>query len=339
MASLAGIHSKAQTADQGVQLSDQFSFSTFEHSIGEKSLDLSSCDPNSYYTQRTPKPPARTHRSWLPPLKFQLPDEREHPALQSDDEWPIISRRSTPLLPAPLNGSSLSRNRKASNVSKSIVSSSRPSTRRTSSVYSRPTSESCFSPNASTLTSISCDSFDFAIPNSTHGLEKHSHSPSVPAMPAIPARYRHPSHSLRNGGQPLRPGSRPSMPPPEFWMQAAAEHQNYHASDRRPRTIWADTRNLRPRTGSGSSIDDARTSYLPSALSSPEKDVLRTNRNRANTMGVGKRSYESVRKDSEAHIDEEQEGCRDGVDRRVSRTLVKKRQPWDDEPRAERRKS
>ena len=344
VASLAGIHSKAQYADQELQLSTEFSFSTFEHSNGEKSLDLSSCDPSFYYAQSTPKQAARAHRSWLPPLMFQLPDEREYPALQPDDEWPMVSRRSTPLLPPPpLNGNSLSRNKKASNASKSIFSTSRPSTRRTSSVYSRPTSDSYFSRNASTLTSISSDSFDFALPNPALGSDKQSHPPSVPAMPAIPARYRHPSHSLRNGGQPLRPGSRPSMPPTEFWVHATAEQQNFNSFNRRPQTIWADTRTLRPRTGSGSSVGETRESYRPLVSSSPEKAVLRMNKNRANTMGntmgVGKRSYESVRKDSEVCSEEVQEALRDRVERRTSRTLVKKRQPWDEEPRAERRRS
>ncbi|KAL8665346.1 MAG: hypothetical protein Q9168_007721 [Polycauliona sp. 1 TL-2023] len=44
-----------------------------------------------------------------------------------------------------------------------------------------------------------------------------SNSKSKPALPAIPTKYLHPSHSLKAGGPPLRPGSRPAMPPDEFW--------------------------------------------------------------------------------------------------------------------------
>ena len=55
-------------------------------------------------------------------------------------------------------------------------------------------------------------------------------------------------------------------------------------------------------------------------------------------MRVENSSYESVRKERNSESDEEHEtSSGNGKITRNSRTLVKKRQPWDQEPRQERK--
>lgn len=74
-------------------------------------------------------------------------------------------------------------------------------------------------------------------------------------------------------------------------------------------------------------------------LSSPEKSVLRSNINKGNAMRVEKRSYESVRKSSMSSAGLDIDGLDAEIAKvRDSRTLVKKRQPWDKEPRGEMRR-
>lgn len=77
----------------------------------------------------------------------------------------------------------------------------------------------------------------------------------------------------------------------------------------------------------------------PLLPASPEKAVLRPNRNKGNTMRVAKKtSYESLRKEARVAKGVDY-GILDGHGRKDSRTLVKMRQPWDQEPRGEKRKA
>ena len=85
-----------------------------------------------------------------------------------------------------------------------------------------------------------------------------------------------------------------------------------------------------------------RESHLyryPLLPASPEKAVLRPNMNRGNMMRVVKKtSYESLRKESKVTKGVEY-GRLAGHGRKDSRTLVKMRQPWNEEPRGERRRA
>ncbi|KAL6722271.1 hypothetical protein ACLMJK_001378 [Lecanora helva] len=118
-------------------------------------------------------------------------------------------------------------------------------------------------------------------------------------MPAIPTRYRQPSHSLRNGGQPLKPGSRPSMPPASFWTYARDRQQDRTnpSGQSSPLKVWKDSKPSRPRTGSGSDGHQANP-FGDSAILNPlGKATLVTNMSKGNMMQPRNPSYESIRKD------------------------------------------
>ena len=84
---------------------------------------------------------------------------------------------------------------------------------------------------------------------------------------------------------------------------------------------------------------DPRLRRYPLLPASPEKAVLRPNTNKGNTMRVGKKtSYEGLRKGARAANGVDY-GRLDVHGRKDSRTLVKMRQPWDQEPRGERRRA
>ena len=77
----------------------------------------------------------------------------------------------------------------------------------------------------------------------------------------------------------------------------------------------------------------------PLLPASPEKAVLKPNTNKGNTMQVGKKtSYEGLRKGVRVTKGVDY-GVLDAHGRKDSRTLVKMRQPWDEEPRGERRRA
>ena len=77
----------------------------------------------------------------------------------------------------------------------------------------------------------------------------------------------------------------------------------------------------------------------PLLPTSPEKAVLKPNMNKGNTMQAGKRtSYEGLRKGARVAKGVDY-GSLDAHGRKDSRTLVKMRQPWDEEPRGERRRA
>ncbi len=336
-ASLIGIHTNRQ-AQEDLQSSNDFTFATFEHVRTEKPPSTPSCDPSFYSSRSSPTPLPRAHRSWLPPLKFQPPLESEHPALQPSADQSILSRTQTPLLPTSVDQNTLPYRQRSKTFSNSSLDQGNALATASSSVYSRSTSISEVCHNPSTLSYFSNGSYDG--PARSDSLNPQSQSPK-PTVPAIPARYRHPSHSLRNGGQPLRPGSRPALPPAGFWVYASNEKQKQtDVLDGRRMSIWPDARPVRPRAGSSiSPTETKRPCY--SLVPPPERAILRPNMSRGNTMRVAKRSYESVRKQSISDIgfDFELDVDTSPSKTRESRTLVKKRQPWDQEPRQGRRVS
>lgn len=84
---------------------------------------------------------------------------------------------------------------------------------------------------------------------------------------------------------------------------------------------------------------DSNLCHFPLLPASPEKAVLRPNMNKGNTMQVAKKtSYENLRKGARVAKAVDY-GRLDGHGRKDSRTLVKMRQPWDQEPRSERRRA
>ena len=257
----------------------------------------------------------------------------DHPALQKTIERPLFSRQQTPLLPPPFKQNVHSNSIDSGKLREFSLGQSEARARATSSVYSQSTSGSSLSRDISTMSSFSEFSSDGALHTPSFGAMFHESAQDIPAIPAIPDQYRHPSHSLRNGGQPVRPGSRPGFPPPDFWMFDWAEQQSCNLSPiARSQTARSDLKSARPRTGSSCMAQEAT-----SCPTSPEKAVLRSNLNGGNTMRIGKRSYESVRKDQ--GLDSEDEHSlflEDKPIQRDSRTLVKKRQPWDGEPRWEK---
>lgn len=413
-ASLLGIRARAQDGEE-LQLSSQISFADSELINNKHPLHTMPCNtaPNPYLLPTTSTPTPRTRRSWLPPLRFQLPDENEHSLLQStfprpsfkrqptprsrrswllpplrfqlsdeqehpalrssphrppskrqpsarargswllpplkfqrlgehDDEReheqsalqsffqrPSSRRRSTPILSSVVNQRSTAYSHTLTTFDELTRDPSTPRARALSSVYSPATSVTDLSRNPSTFSSLSNNSRDSSYLIFPKVSKERIFEPEVPT---IPERYRHPCHSVRNGGQPVRPGSSPAMPPAGFWMHAKPEQQKYsEVPDTPPKTSWPIERPTRPRTSSSSPPRHS----LPAA---PNKALLSANVNKGNRMRAEKRSYESVRKDSLSGTDSIQSPSpSERRKKRDSRTLVKKRQPWDGEPRVDRR--
>ncbi|MCJ1459035.1 hypothetical protein MMC28_009412 [Mycoblastus sanguinarius] len=364
-ASLKGVHLDRDHED--LYLSTDFSFTASED-ISERDLDLHSTDPSFYSLQSKQTPPLPSRKSWLPPLRFQLAPETDHPAVYLAPEQQPVTRSQTNLLPESINYLPLTHNAMEGTFNRPFVNRSRTTATTSSSVYSRSTSTSTLSRNPSTLSSFSSNSPGSSVWNSP---PRTMASAGRPDVPPIPAKYRHPSHSLRNGGRPLRPGSRPPMPPADFWMYARAEQQKYPMSWQGGSTIRADLGNTPEtyclaRTWDNSQLEERSSTFwsgvtprgrpsgqsedsqrrdssmcrYPLLPASPERAALRPNQNKGNVKREGqRRSYESLRKGirSAAAVDY---GKFDGdrAKRRTSRTLVKKRQPWDQEPRREKKK-
>lgn len=131
------------------------------------------------------------------------------------------------------------------------------------------------------------------------------------------------------------------MPPADFWMYARAAQQKQNELEERSQTVLPEVAPaMRARADSESAVKrDASLCRYPLLPASPEKAVLRPNMNKGNTMRVAKkRSYENLRKGAKAAKAVDY-GRLDGHGRKDSRTLVKMRQPWDQEPRWERRRA
>ena len=222
-ASLIGINAR-NLAEEELDHSRQFSFATASESPSEKNFGLRSCS-----TPVTPTPQRRGRRSWLPRLEFQLSPAYEHPPFQNGFDQMALAHSQPNLLLSlfprqPAKDFSLpyvSRSHTAESANHiSLPSLSRSSTMTTisSSIYSHTTnSETDFSRSLNTV---------------SHSYNSNTRSagstPEVP-VPAVPERYLYESHTLRNGGRPVRPGSRPPMPPADFWTYARHEQRKYDA--------------------------------------------------------------------------------------------------------------
>ena len=279
-----------------LELSTQLHFSTFERVPSINSVGRPSCDPSACSTFTDPAPVPRARRSWLPPLRFQLPDpprsrrswlpplkfqdDRDHPALRTIVERPSVSREHAPLLHvSPYHAPQPSSQRRSS-FSDSILATSQPTTRTASSICSRSKTDSDRSRKASSLSSLSISSFDGGIRNPFDGPKDRFNKPEVPAIPAIPARYRHPSHALHNDRERVIADSKPSTLPPNVWMYEP-QKQN-EAKNRTPLTIWPNVHSAKPRVidiGAAREVGLPRTPKIPI---SPERAVLRTNMSKGN---------------------------------------------------------
>lgn len=131
------------------------------------------------------------------------------------------------------------------------------------------------------------------------------------------------------------------MPPADFWMYASVAQQRKKDTQKQSEPVWpglADKVRARAQSEDAAKRDGGLCCY-PLLPVSPEKAVLRSNINKGNTMRVGKRtSYEGLRKGAKAAKGVDY-GRLDVHGRKDSRTLVKMRQPWDQEPRVERRRA
>lgn len=340
--SLLGVHIRDHNEEEELHLSTELNSTelsfTVSNDSSEKYFDVPICDPPLYPSlPKRPKPPPRGRISWLPPLRFQIPAEIGHPALQRKLDQQTPARSQTNLLPASIKHLPSPQN--AIVVTRSSLEHNDVNATPSSSVYSRSTAASTLSRDPSTLSSLPSTLSFF---NSENGCSTiKSSASSTPSVPAIPERYLHKSHSLRNGGSPPRPGSRPAMPPVDFWSYASPAQQKPNDFEEQRETVFPQ---MFPKVRARAQSEDAakrdpRLCRYPLLPASPEKAVLRPNPNKGNTMQAGRKtSYEGLRK-----------GARDakGVDygrldvhgRKDSRTLVKMRQPWDQEPRGERRRA
>lgn len=360
-ASLMGINSKFIEDEGKSHLLRQMSWT---HSLApsEKSFDLPLFD--HVFDSPTSGPyPHQARKSWLPPLSFQMPPGSSHPINNALMARPNLSRSQTNLLPPSINQGPRTPNQHA------ITTSHPPFARipaarsfsAPSSVYSHSTAASTASRHPSTISSFS------SVSSASSPLSTVSIASSKPEVPTIPEQYRRPTHSLRSGGRPLRPGSRPGMPPAEFWIYARARQQEYNKllNTNHPALRPEDPLRSNPHPANpeepfqGHPCDSApdREPSLYRLPSSPNKAALRPNIMKHNTMRVNKRrtaSYEGLRKGrttslsaypwlSESVSSNSLGSSQDGyegnqltgevVKRRTSRTLVKKRQPWDAAPR------
>lgn len=261
---------------------------------------------------------ARTHLSWLPPLRFQLPATSE----EKEEDLLALTSPSRPLL-----------------------TRSQTCATRSSSTYSRNTacSGSTVSRKPSTLSSLSSHSLRGRMRNSP---TKQVQSVQRASVPTLPARYRHRSHSLRNGGRPVRPGSRPSMPPAEFWRYA--ERQQMRLTYISNSESYKTQRTAKP----GITKREPSVCRYP-IIAPPAMPVCRTRRAtiHSETAHIKSASYESLRKGTLENVNSEKPlafiGRRSthmfdvpmdgttagrchgetGPKTRISRTLTKKRQP------------
>lgn len=341
--SLLGVHVRDyEEEEEELHLSTELNSTelsfTVSNNPSEKFFDMPICDPPLYPSlPKRPKPLPRGRISWLPPLRFQVPAETGHPALQRKTDQQTPTRSQTNLLPASIKHLPSPENVTA--VARSSLEHNEINATPSSSVYSHSTSASTLSRGPSTLSSVPSTLSYFSSENGNSTIK--SSTSSRPSVPAIPERYLHKSHSLRNGGSPPRPGSRPAMPPVDFWSYARTSQQKQNDFQEQPETVFPEMPpKMRARAQSEDAANrDPRLCFYPLLPTSPEKAVLRPNPNKGNTMQVGKKtSYEGLRK-----------GARDakGVDygrldvhgRKDSRTLVKMRQPWDQEPRGGKRRA
>lgn len=254
-----------------------------------------------------------TRLTWLPPLRFQLPPTPEE---KQEDLIPLTSSSHPPL---------------------------RRSQTCTSSIYSQNTTGSNTTDlrRPSTLSSLSSRSSSKRIVN-PHLKESRSVQKTLTPKSATTLRR---SRTLNDGSYPIRPGTKPSMPPAEFWKYTEKQHMRLnslgHSSTFR---TWSTPRIAKPFMRREPSL--CRYPILPL----PPQPVCRTRRAtvHSETAHIKSASYESIRKGSLLTFDSVNDLChmihkdtqleRAGTDRRSngqrrsqrqSRTLTKKRQPDD----------
>lgn len=337
-ASLLGVHTPKLNIELKVYASSEFNSALSEDSC-EKPFSIPSCDPEYYATLDTPTPPPRVRRSWLPPLKFQTPLETEHPALRSLLISSTVAPSQTNLLPSLMNPRQAARclNHPGLGRSQTALTAC-------SSIYSRSTSDStwtlpssAFSTHPGTLSSLSLCSH----PVSSEFSIRPNFTSLRPSVPILPAQYRQRSHKLRDGGSPVRPGSRPGMPSAEFWDYVSEEQRRQSSSQHmRSESVWPgssseprprfepdsplkgsiaapeipryDSSQIKraemiwPSVSSAASVSSYRTAPL---VMSPDKAILRTNMNKGNTMKATKKtSFDMAkirRKGSYEHVRKE----------------------------------
>lgn len=244
--------------------------------------------------------------SWLPPLRFQLPPTPE------EDSSQTVSP-SHPLL----------------NQSQTCTTAS-------SSMYSRNTSRSG-SRRPGTVSQ-----------SSEHSSHHRRHSPEAKrwlarssSVPATHSLYHHRSRAVREGGKPVRPDTRPPMPPAEFWTYASKQQLHYDHS----------TKSEHPKTSVAPYSHKKREPSLCRypLITPSNQPVYQTRRStvHSETAHMHTVSYESLRKGEPRNMDEElatgargnevrtiandrlRTGCSDSdtsAKRRHSKTLVKMRQ-------------
>ncbi|KAL9127782.1 MAG: hypothetical protein Q9217_003412 [Psora testacea] len=322
----------------------------------EKISNRHSYDYMSPYTPPSPPGPVHTPccppcTSWLPPLKFQDSPEEDHPALKAEPKTPAQSSITVDLLPSPTNGFPLIVDR---SICQQSLTRNQTAGTTSSSLYSRATSaSSTFSRNPSTLSSFSDSSLGSASKCSPLSTMSSTGKPDVPK---IPHRFRQSNHMLRGGGRPIRPGSTPTMPPSAFWLYARNAQQKRNAlmdaeTQETPRNLQSriPSRSSRKREASVCRYPIMQAS-LEQAASPPGPSTDRHHTVRVAKRGSG--SYEKLRKGQrprppnwagKADLDRRlATAAREAVfnetgaepRRRPSRTLVKKRQPWDARPRS-----
>ena len=252
------------------------------------------------------------HRPWLPPLQFQL-------ASTPEEQLTEFVSPHRPLL---------ARSRTCATISSSLYSGSRSA------------SCSAMSRHPSTTSFLSSQTF-----NSGTQIASKVPSKSVqqPPLPPVPQRYRHRGHSLREGGTPVRPGSRPAMPPVEFWKYASNRHMR--------RISVSTSANHRLQSARKQSGKREPSVCRYPILATPAKPVCRTRRATVHSeIGhIKTASYESLRKGpldnvhrtrSTTSIAETEapsgataykmggrHHVEPGTKKRESRTLIKQRQP------------
>lgn len=282
------------------------------------------CDPGCYPSRSQPVVMPQGRNSWLPPLAFQKPMTR---AQSMHSSRPLLMRSQT-----------------------DATSSS--------SVYSgsQPPSETTRGRHPSITSSMSKLSYSSTVqPPGPSEMQSNSEY----KLPAMPERYRrHPGRcSDTVGGVPHDARSKATMPPAAYWRQATL--QNAPKASQEEIHFW--------QGNSGLYWSDSLRSQYPVSFSSSTRTIL-PELSRAPTLGKSKvekrkRSYESLRKGKISihdgtlvptnfgglskfqnrrmsvpeNYDKGEPAGAGEVARRQSRTLVKKRQPWDSAPRSDRR--
>lgn len=211
--------------------------------------------------------------------------------------------------------------------------------------YARSSSSSTHSRNINFLSSIS----DVFRHNRKKNASSEIDTSTVPLVPKVLEKHGRVSlYGFQRGGKPLRPSSRPSMPPAAFWRYVAEKQAGRASSGMLP--SWQIDSDRKKREQS--------TCRYPIIATRPEKAITRNKRlHCSNDRAARRRSYESIRKgiiDVEIYSDgiscpdlgdgwrgagrkvEMEVRNRDVNRRSQSRRLVKKRQPWDAEPRCKR---